>query len=483
MKGMNRDIIKHRALPMKRLCHSLLLAGSLLLLAACHSTIAPSVDEEVGSCPQKVKIMATVSDFGGTSTDTRAVISDTTEDKSFGVQTKPAVGNEKEIQDIFLFVVPQGATEVSEVRYYYKEGPAGITADIAKSKFDVVGDDVIMALELLPGQYNFLTVANSAALRTMPKDQLTLANLKKLECANITFVATTDKADAEAFKDFPIFGHQGIVVPATQQEAPLEPVIDMERVFARIDLTLTTVDKDNNYFKVHDRDKEAKSRRPEDYRLVSLEVLAADNEGKAYPYTILPIGSDEYAEFSALPRTYTHSRIATMTIGSKPTAVASWGDGKKYTAGAFDTKVNGGAKGGLAKLRKQSLLFRSAESETAGHLYLPSFFTYQNTPTVNLQLTFKNHIDGKLYLYRIPVKNGEDKLAQLQPYSIRRNTIYAIDLAFYGGEIVSLTSGVKVLPWIVTDQYFEIDPKAGADKPLIPGDKPVEETPSDNTND
>ena len=85
-------------------------------------------------------------------------------------------------------------------------------------------------------------------------------------------------------------------------------------------------------------------------------------------------------------------------------------------------------------------------------MYLPSvYFGNVSDPNkvVRLQLKFKKLDGTETLTYRIPIHN---ETGASDYYSIRRNTIYDIDLTFYGDEL-----------WV--NQSYSVDPWEDVDIP------------------
>lgn len=493
---MNSNHSTYTAPLLRWLCRSALLTASLLVLGACHSSLVPTQEEIDATCPRTVRIMAAVEGYAGTHSGTRAVVNNTsTGSDTFEELSKEAKGGEKAIRDIFLFVVPELSPEASQVIYYYSAEDAtnGISndkisgSDVPAKLFTTNSEgEAVMELNLKPGRYTFITVANSVALRktAIEKGSLTLSSLRSLTCSNRTFVARTDQTEiyvgkGSERKDFPIYGQQVITVPSgvTTTET-LSPVIDMERVFARVDLTLTTIDKKGgDYLKTYVNKLNKKTlRRPSDYRLTSMKLLAstATPETK-YRYPILPLDG-EYSAVSG----YRNIRFSSPTI-DKSTAITStgWEDGSNTSESYYWQKyVNNGADGELGKLWRQPLFYSSVykdQEDKAFHLYLPPIYLGDKTKednSVRLELKFKKLDDSnEILTYLIPIHNEEghsSKFPSKDYYSIRRNTIYHIDLTFYGDVLYAYKSGIKVLPWKIESETIEVDEDEATTPSVIP---------------
>lgn len=505
---MNRNHSTYTAPLLRRLCRSALLAASLLVLGACHSSMTPTQEEIDATCPRTVRIMAVVEGYAGSPAGTRTVVDAVVDNTSttadtFKPKEKESVGGEKAIRDIFLFVVPEFGSEASQVIYYYRPGHPQVTEENGKltgSNVDAKqfvsnkAGEAVMQLELKPGRYTFITVANSQTLRKAAQGSsgtVTLEDLKSLTAPNRTFVAhpgqlskyTGEKGEAEQSfatdpQDFPILGQQVITVPSEAPTKPFEPVIDMERIYARVDLTLTTTDKEGgDYLQSHkDNSGTETLRRPSDYRLKGMKLLAATTSGYSYPYPILPSAG----EYTAIENGYKNSDFTSPTIlADKGITSNGWEDGSNRTESqAWDKVINNGKDGGLLKLWQKPLFYTSVWNDTDEnpyHLYLPSLYLGQvgekeeGASSVRIELTFRRLSDSKDFVYRIPLHN---ETGAPDFYSIRRNTIYDIDLTFYGDELQVQQSGVLVYPWKRVDQTFEVNPDdEGVDR-LWKQDKP-----------
>lgn len=469
---MNRNHSTYTAPLLRRLCRSALLAASLLVLGACHSSMTPTQEEIDATCPRTVRIMAVVEGYAGSPAGTRTVVDAVVDNTSttadtFKPKEKESVGGEKAIRDIFLFVVPEFGSEASQVIYYYRPGHPQVTEENGKltgSNVDAKqfvsnkAGEAVMQLELKPGRYTFITVANSQTLRKAAQGSsgtVTLEDLKSLTAPNRTFVAhpgqlskyTGEKGEAEQSfatdpQDFPILGQQVITVPSEAPTKPFEPVIDMERIYARVDLTLTTTDKEGgDYLQSHkDRSGTETLRRPSDYRLKRMKLLASTAaEERKYRYPILP----SPGEYTAIKDGFKNSGFSSPTI-NKSTEIASngWENGANPSESqAWQKVINNGKDGGLLKLWHKSLFYSSVWNDADTnpyHLYLPSLYLGQvgekepNASSVRIELTFRRLSDSKDFVYRIPLHN---ETGASDYYSIRRNTIYDIDLTFYGDKL------------------------------------------------
>ncbi|WP_155802327.1 hypothetical protein [Porphyromonas bennonis] len=426
-------------------------------LTACHQSIAPTEEELAGSCEQAVRITARVSPYGGAPAGTRAnvdgkVVNEHTDD--WQPRSKPGTGGEVRISRLFLIVTKRGSDKIERLIYYtdpeYKPGKVNngkLSGTNIKAKYLTILDEqlgvVTMDLSLLPGDYTFYPIANSKALEGKvtgftANEVKTLADLRGVTSPNTSFVAEESQTSSYE-NDFPIIGMGELSVPSSidlSKPVELTPEIPMERLFARVDLTLTTA-KDmelTDYLSEAD----GETYRPSDYKLHKLNVLAYNiSIGNKYWYPLLPVPGEYTSLPAGLPRASDFKAPSIspgtpanpiMEDGSNPSESYSW---QKF--------VNDGATGRLRILWQQPLLYTKVYKDTedkAFHLYLPAIYlpgVTDKDKSIRLELKFKK-LDGsgEILTYRIPIHNEKDAADY---YSIRRNTIYHIDLTFYGSKL------------------------------------------------
>ena len=449
----------------------LTLAGGL---TACHQSIAPSEEELVGTCEQAVRITAEVSPFGGAPAGTRANV----DGKVYNEQIddwqprfKPGTGGEVRISRLFLIVTKRDSPKIERLIYYtdpaYNGKLSGINIEAKYLTIDSAQPGIVsMELSLLPGDYTFYLIANSKALENRVKDYTesdveTLTDLQKVVSPNTSFVAEESQTGSYEY-DFPIIGMGELSVPATMEpgkQVELSPEIPMERLFARVDLSLTTA-KDKGLTDYLSEDSEGKEYRPSDYKLHKLNVLAHDiTRWNKYWYPLLPVPGEYTSLPAGLPRA-SNFKAPSISL-STPANPNGMEDGSNRTESqAWQQFVNTEDKGGLGILWHTPLLYTSVYKGTgdkAFHLYLPAIYLGDKTKednSVRLELQFKK-LDGsgEILTYRIPIHN--EKGAK-DYYSIRRNTIYDIDLTFYGRKLVVYEGDISYIVETWTNQDVDL---------------------------
>ena len=458
----------------------LTLAGGL---TACHQSIAPTEEELAGNCEQAVRITARVSPFGGAPAGTRADVPGTVGNEQTGSwqpETKdPAQKGESHLSRLYVFVFKRGSDVVEKTLYYFAENydHDDVVADPSNpDNFIIKGTtipareftnpsagEVSMDMTLLPGDYTFILVANSRAATDVVNEtkQLKLSDLNKVFTDVNSFVAVKHETYTGDYDyNFPIIGYGELSVPATKDpndRVNLTPEIPMERQMARVDVTLTTATDEtkSNYLS---EDKEGAKFDPSKYRLAQFLVLECvdSSEKQLYPYTLFPVEGEFSALPAGLPRYPRDKYSPPIILDDEFEGIT---DTKSYAAVSamcylynvisnpfWKDDINNGITGGLRRLWRQSpiYMFTSGGAPTptgggASYMYLPAVYFGDVTDkdkdkdkVVRLQLKFTKLDGSETLTYRIPIHNEE---GASDYYSIRRNTIYHIDLTFYGKEI------------------------------------------------
>lgn len=447
-------------------------------LTACHRSVAPTEEELVGNCEQAVRITAEVSPFGDAPTGTRADVDGKVDNEhidDWQPLSKAGTGGEVRISYLFLFVTKPGKDKIEQQIYYTAPGYqstrvlggklSGTNIEAKELQVDATHPEIVsMELSLLPRKYSFYMIANSNALYEKIKTSGGLTNLSELQTissTNTSFVAdVNDNSQTTAFgKDFPILGKGDLTVPPfldTSEVYDLSPTIKMERLFARIDLSLTTA-KDNTRKEYLSADAGGMSYKPAAYKLVALNLLAADNStGSLYGYPLLPVEGEKTELLSTMLRAtgFTAPKIAEMTVSNPPSLETGTNTTEQFSWQKF---INDGVNGGLLKLWQQPLFYTNAYKDAEDkpfHLYIPTLYiSNPSNNSVRLELKFRKLSTNDHRIYRIPIHN---ETGAADYYSIRRNTIYDIDLTFYGSKLEVQQSNAKYIVDTWEDQPVDI---------------------------
>lgn len=424
----------------------------LLLASACHSSIVPS-ESEAASCSQTVRITATVTGYSNSST--RAIEPTEKDPKgTFEKESKNiATDNEGRIFYATLFVLNTDDNSVVAKKTFYNPAlysgfkTEETAADFVKAvdegrafPFDVVkGSELTMSIDLEPATYRFLVVANNLQVTTEALAGETTNYLFSQALEHET-APLYDYVGRQGYGDFwrvfSFVGAQELEVKPLDEVQTLEPEIDLERTHARLQISLTTA-KDGKYLST---DKDGYIYTPERYRLSSVVLHASTETNKLYPYTLLPLTD----ETSVVPVRHTQA-YTPPTINQEIASV---------TVSDFSSTINKSATEGLKMLESQHLF---TEEGKDSYYYLPPIFGVEDKSgavAVDLTLDPIAEYQGefKSLTYRIYLHNEKDATDY---YSVRRNTIYHLDLTFYGDRLVSSVD-YEVRPWTDVDIPAEL---------------------------
>lgn len=350
-------------------------AALLLLLTGCHKSISWDLSEGdptcVGGAEQPVRITAEIAGYSPAfGAPTRALvdpanheaewIADPTDDQKKDIKV------ETEEYAVYCVVLAaykydestrEYATKPTKLAFYYspalmyayrisqggesyKDGEAADDEKITLKrqldelkKLNLLADrkdvrafssgalakELTMDLELEPGKYNFLLIANSwtatnQALEAMDSNDLSIFDPTMMEGPPDR---TKPFTSLELIPDFflhiptrmmPMVGQRELTV--TEAGGELMPEITLERAYARLDITLTTSKRVGKYLQYFTTDGEGGSYSPQDYLLTDLSFY---NLGP-YNYMILP-QKDEHSRIDG--RILSPSKTMTVEAGSK----------------------------------------------------------------------------------------------------------------------------------------------------------------------
>lgn len=487
-----------------RLLGAMATLGTMLLsLAACHSSVTPSEEELLTGCPHPVRITATVASYSAPSSLRSSVEKPTSTPGVLEEETKDiATANEGRIFIASLYVLRKNWQLVKAKCYYnsflYAQDTKGEIDDedlkqaIKEGRvvpFDQVkGSDLTMSIDLKPGDYRFILVANSLTVLKEAlqgnQDHLFFKEIPA-EGNELLWDCKSRVGYGEFWKKFSFVGAAEISVPGESKQEPLTPAIALERTYARLQMRLSTANAEGWLY----TDSAGYQYSPKQYQLTSAAIHASTSEGKVYPYTLMPLsyegptGSVSQNGYSKdHPNKMTHHTLIPKGTNFSGRYSMPNIDCSKTTGALSIAHLNEG--GAIRKMIGQSVL-RPADTKGQTikegemvYFYLPPIYSHWgnsggNREKVAVDLTFGPAEGAKVepQSYRILLHNNE---GPNEYYSILRNTIYDVSLVFYGKSIRAESSGVWVLPWRKIDQTIDFypDDTGDGDKDWVrPGDK------------
>ena len=230
----------------------LMVAGvSIVQLTGCSSD-TEELEKSVSGIP--IRIVAEMNGGTGISRVTKASVRSSGEWKENYIGTEEY---EKTVKHVLLFAFKNMESSPEKVIFYYSQGTpnplAGIT-DIEHFEMREMGrvnagkSDIVLDLELMGGDYNFVLLVNCESGLEKIRNGHTIPDPKQL--MEKTEIFTSDDLKGENRKYLPMTGQCNFHVPdnvVSNNRITLSPCILLERMHARIEFILTTVDDRGNY--------------------------------------------------------------------------------------------------------------------------------------------------------------------------------------------------------------------------------------------
>lgn len=374
---------------------------AIIQLAGCSAPNEEGYDRSASAIP--IRIVAEI----GNSGVTRAVEGGMRVSEEWKEDYIGAEEYEKTIRHILLFAYKRGESTPVKTIFYYPQGTADPLADITDiDRFEVKESnntqlsDIALDLELMTGEYNFVLLVNcESGLKTI-KDDHVIPDPAKL--TEVTGIFTSDELKGESRKYIPMIGQCNVRVPENvpgNGRILLSPNILLERVHARIEFILTTVDEGGEYLSPL-------------LPLSRVTKLTLKNEPTGY--SLLPSAGEYTATGNGNPD-IRGARYA----DNLPDGVASplLPERESFHDGANEE----GSPSFIARCKKRLLPYTGAEPR---YIYVAPG-EYSNE-ALTLSLSVHYPIDGFDRTYEIPLYNPDLDRSNNAYHNIRRNTVYRI---------------------------------------------------------
>ena len=482
----------------------------LVVLSGCHKEVGesgPTGESDGGA--RHVRIAASIDSYSlpGSRPSTRAV--GTVEEVGNGIwkpQAELGLDYERAVYFAVLYIYPNEATQPSSAWIYYtnafaagckslkledKSSPLSKIKDLeelSQSNSQVrhfastESSALTMDLELEPGNYKFVLVANSIPALTSaiesttnPADPRGLTS-KETAFTSLDLMPNTVTKLPRRF--MPMVGSQDFTITSsTAVPQVVSPDIKLERTFARLDVCLTTADKDLTAY--HEKDGNV----PTDFRFLEYSLKGMGG----YEQPLFPLESETTAikeKSSAKVAAPTPSEVVDpkITVESKEGPILLSNIAKSFDekeANTFNTPTKLStpwAEPIQVSMLWKSPIFRTTtdvtepagkyyttytkdresasadEKHPAIHLYIPSLYQEKERSKVHevsFTLKFGRATDAsQTKEYTISLTNQRDAT---DLYAIRRNTWYRYELKFYGEKM-------RVLgPLTITPQDWSLE--------------------------
>ena len=340
---------------------------------------------------------------------------------------------ERTVKHVFLFAYKGINPTPEKVIFYYPPGttnPLDGMSAIDHFETRVISEigtgtsDMALDLELLGGEYNFVLLVNCESALKKVKEEHAIPDPMQLTEKNKIF--TSDDLQGTNRKYLPMTGQSKFHVPdamGSTERQTLSPPISLERMHARVEFFLTTVDKNNNYLSPV---------------LQSTKVTKLTLENELSGYSVLP-SAGEY----------------TATGGRNPEkrGVSYAGDPLFLPERASFHEGANDPGGYVGKYEKRLLPY---ENGAPKYIYVaPGIYGTAKDGALTLvcSVNYWDKADEPDNVYRVELYNPDLSEGEAGYYNIRRNTTYRVFSSLKGQDmnynvVVDNWEDVEVaIPW------------------------------------
>lgn len=493
---------------MRHTTRLLLLSLLVLSLAGCHQSVVPTAEEQqADGCERPVRITARIlpSDAPLRANDGE-VKDDPDEDPDtpFDPEVVDPIrqSDEARVDHVMLYVYDKD--KPIRTIFYRKPGIAGMpeaTGELDVKDFGTeTGGIFTFDLMLSPGRYRFVLLVNdpksyeeakNGRIRDPQKiylsqmtDERGMLNSQVLYNRN-TLNGTSLYSKNSHPRLIPMTGQAMLTIPKGIDESTpktVTPSIDLERVFARVELILTTANKEKTEYlspeianyRIDNReyfDGTTKGRLTKGYF-----VDLVDTDWRAGTLEMLPSRGEYTATGGGMPEEIRLYSDRTATDYQK-----YFRDGATYrsqvTTPYAENLDNGNVipkNLGFDKMYHQRSQTRLGKKLVGlYYLYIPPMFIdglkKEDMPYILIGINTTGEAipadapaaAEQMTYFRLPITTLVSAAGggNEEKFEIRRNTTYSIYAAFRGGRLI-LNDGIKVYPWRRVDQELPIDPDA-----------------------
>ena len=505
---------------MRHTTRLLLLSLLVLSLAGCHQSVVPTAEEQqADGCERPVRITARIlpSDAPLRANDGE-VKDDPDEDPDtpFDPEVVDPIrqSDEARVDHVMLYVYDKDKP-IRTIFYHApkitKGMPEAFTGLEVKPFGTEAGGIFTFDLTLSPGRYRFVLLVNdpksweeamNGKVRDPQKiylDQMTdvrkMLNSQMLE--RIKSNGTSLYSEGNHPRIIPMTGQAMLTIPKGIDESTpktVTPSIDLERVFARVELILTTANKEKTEYlspeianyRIDNReyfDGTTKGRLTKGYF-----VDLVDTDWRAGTLEMLPSRGEYTATGRDMPddsRLYSNRAASDYLDYFSDAATYR----KKVTTPYAENLDNGNVipkDFGFDKMYHQRSKTRFGKFPVSlYYLYIPPMFidglTKEDMPYILIGI----NPTGEVIPADAPVKAEQMTYFRLpittlvsaagggieEKFEVRRNTTYSIYAAFRGGRLI-LNDGIKVYPWRDKKYDLEVNPDDEGVDPLWKQDQP-----------
>lgn len=496
----------------------ILLMGLLLVgLTGCHQRVFPTEEEQGDGCERMVRITARILPTGA---PLRANDGDVQDDKDddpdtpFDPEVVDPYSNkrnfdEDRVDHVMLYVYDKGQL-IKTVFYHDPTFTAGMPTAFDGLEVKTFGKDrdtFTFDLMLSSGRYRFVLLVNdpqcyyeakNGKIRRPEKiylDQMT--SDRGLITTEVLMKAQTgrrrDYSNGTHPRALPMTGQAMLSIPKGNDDGTpktVTPSIDLERIMARVEIILTTADKE----KMEYLSPEIANYRPDNREYVDGTTTGrltkgrlvdlVDRDWRAGTLEILPTKGEYTATGRGMPE---ESRLYSDRTATDYLQYFRNADTYRTTVTTLYAQ-DMDERNALPSLNK--MYHQRSKSQTGKftlkffYLYIPPMFIdglkKEDMPYILIGV----NTTGEPIAREAPVRAEQMTYFRLpittlvsaagggieEKFEVRRNTIYSIYATFRGGRLI-LNDGIKVLPWKVENETIEVDINDAKTPPVYPIDK------------
>ena len=490
----------------------LLLSLLVLGLAGCHQNVIPADGERMDGCGRMVRITAKILPSDAPLRALGEVQDDPDDDPDtpFNPEAVDPYKNrryfdEDRIDHVMLYVYDKDEL-IKTVFYYDQKITAGMPTAFDGLEVKPFGTETggifTFDLTLSPGRYRFVLLVNdpqcyneakNGRIRDPKKIYLDQMTEERGFLSSEVLMSSRKNYGGTHPRVIPMTGQAMLTIPKGNDDGTpktVTPSIDLERIMARIEIILTTANKEKTEYlspeianyKVDNRayvDGTTTGRLTKgalvdfvdrDWRAGTLEILPTKGE-----YTATGRGMSEesrlYSDRTA--EDYLHYFRDADTYRTTVTTRYAENMDKQN---AFTS---------LPKMYHQRSNSRwSKFTLDLYYLYIPPMFIdglkKEDMPYILIGVNTKGETipdnapvaAEQMTYFRLPITTLVSAAGGgiEEKFEVRRNTTYRIYAAFRGGRLI-LDDGIKVLPWKVENETIEVDVDDAITPPVIPIDK------------
>lgn len=486
----------------------LLLSLLVLSLAGCHQSVVPSAEEQQGDgCERPVRITARILPDGAPLRALGEVKDDPDEDDTpFDpeVSDPEAKLDESRIDHVMLYVYDKDKL-IRTIFYHNPKITAGMPTSAGELEVKPFGTETdgifTFDLKLSPGRYRFVLLVNDPKSYEKAKDgkirdpqKIYLSQMtKERKMLNSVMLLSRNPTNSNTKYQsgvhprlIPMTGQAMLTIPKGNDDGTVtkvNPSIDLERVFARVEIILTTADKElKDYLSPEIANYRIDNRKyvdgKESGRLTNGRFVdLVDTDWRAGTLEMLPSRGEYTATGRDMPeesRLYS-DRTATDYQQYFHDAATYRDQVKTPYAEDLDEKnvLHLGYNGFKKMYHQRSRSQFQKNSLNLYYLYIPPMFIdglkKEDMPyiLIGINTTGEEIPDDapvraeQMTYFRLPITTLVSAAGGgiEEKFEIRRNTTYSIYAAFRGGRLI-LNDGIYVYPWRRVDQEIPIDPDA-----------------------